>query len=124
MNALRIFMLYFHGFFKIEQVEDVNDQPTSISLSSNVVSENSSPGTVVGDLSTKDDDAGQTYTFSIINTVGMLFISSIFVILFASHSCKVFFHVSRILIVFSVQHTHIPSIVETCIFARKLGHSW
>ena len=49
----------------------MNDQPTSISLSSNVVAENSQKGTIIGNLGTTDEDSGQSHTFSIVSTIGM-----------------------------------------------------
>jgi len=51
-------------------VTDVNEFPTNITLSSNVVSENEPPGTIVGTLSTTDPDAGDTFTYSLVNVDG------------------------------------------------------
>ena len=46
-------------------VNDVNDVPTDITISSNGVDENLPAGTVVGNLSTIDEDGGPIYTYSI-----------------------------------------------------------
>ncbi|WP_409367586.1 cadherin domain-containing protein [Lysinibacillus sp. 38-6] len=51
-------------------VTDENEFPTNITLSSNVVSENEPPGTIVGTLSTTDPDAGDTFTYSLVNVDG------------------------------------------------------
>ena len=45
-------------------VTDVNEKPTDVSLSNSTVSETATVGTVVGDLSAADPDAGDTFTFS------------------------------------------------------------
>ena len=44
-------------------VADVNEDPTDITLSSATVDENSAAGTVIGDLSAADPDAGDSFTF-------------------------------------------------------------
>jgi hypothetical protein len=51
-------------------VTDVNEAPTSIALSSNSVRELASTGTVVGSMSVADVDAGDTFTFSLIDSAG------------------------------------------------------
>ena len=56
----------------LKQVNDVNDQPTDILFSSNVVTENSLNGTIIGNFTTTDQDSGQTHTFLITNNVGRL----------------------------------------------------
>ena len=53
-------------------MNDVNDQPTDISLSSNAVAENSPNGTIIGNLTTTDQDSGETHTFLITNSIGKL----------------------------------------------------
>jgi len=47
-------------------VTDVNEFPTDITLNSNTVSENEPSGTIVGTLSTADPDAGDTFTYSLV----------------------------------------------------------
>ncbi|WP_413936955.1 beta strand repeat-containing protein, partial [Nitrospira sp. BLG_1] len=47
-----------------------NEMPTNISLSSNTVSENAANGTVVGTASTTDPDAGDTHTYSLLDSAG------------------------------------------------------
>ena len=44
-------------------VANVNDPPTNVILSSNTVQENSPPGTLIGNLSAVDEDAGDSHTF-------------------------------------------------------------
>ena len=47
-------------------VSDVNEAPTDIALSNASVPENEPAGTVIGTLSTTDQDAGQTHTFTVV----------------------------------------------------------
>jgi uncharacterized repeat protein (TIGR01451 family) len=47
-------------------VNPVNDAPTEISLSSTSVAENQPAGTTVGDLTTADVDAGDTFTYALV----------------------------------------------------------
>lgn len=47
-------------------VEDLNEAPEQINLSSYTINENQPKGTVVGELSAVDDDPEDTYTFGII----------------------------------------------------------
>ncbi len=49
---------------------DVNETPTLISLSNNTVAENAANGTVVGTASTTDPDAGDTHTYSLLDSAG------------------------------------------------------
>jgi VCBS repeat-containing protein len=51
-------------------VNDVNDDPTNIGLSSTDVDENEPSNTVVGDLSTTDQDSGDVHTYSLVDTGG------------------------------------------------------
>ncbi len=51
-------------------VIDINERPTSIALSKTTVLENQKPGTLVGLLSAKDQDAGSTLTFSLLPGYG------------------------------------------------------
>ena len=46
-------------------VQDVNDQPRSLDLSHNKVLENMPAGTVVGNLSSTDEDSRQTTTYTL-----------------------------------------------------------
>lgn len=49
-------------------VQDVNERPNNILLSSNTIAEGSPGGTVIGDLSASDPDGGaQTFTYQIIS---------------------------------------------------------
>ena len=53
-------------------IEDVNDVPTSLSLSNDVVKENETPHTVIGILSTTDEDdpnMDSVYTYSVNNDI-------------------------------------------------------
>ncbi len=52
---------------------DRNEVPTSLSLSSASVNENSSVGTLIGQLSSSDVDAGDGATYSLLNDAGGLF---------------------------------------------------
>ncbi|MCB2194501.1 MAG: T9SS type A sorting domain-containing protein [Bacteroidetes bacterium] len=47
-------------------VENVNEAPTNISISNLEIDENNSVGSVIGQLSTEDVDAGDTYTYTLI----------------------------------------------------------
>lgn len=47
-------------------VTNVNETPTSVAISSRTVAENKPAGTVVGTLSTKDPDANQTFTYTLV----------------------------------------------------------
>jgi len=51
-------------------VTAVNDRPTDLSLSANMVAENAANGTVVGTVSGTDPDAGDTKSYSLTNTAG------------------------------------------------------
>ena len=51
-------------------VTDMNETPTLISLSNNTVAENAANGTVVGTASTTDPDAGDTHTYSLLDSAG------------------------------------------------------
>ncbi len=51
-------------------VGNVNETPTNINLSNSAIVENSAPGTVVGDLTTVDVDAGDTFTYSLVSGAG------------------------------------------------------
>ena len=44
----------------------MNDQPTGILLNHSSVPENSPPGTVIGTLSSVDEDKGQTHVYSVL----------------------------------------------------------
>jgi hypothetical protein len=47
-----------------------NDPPSDIALSNSSVAENQPPGTTVGMLSTTDQDAGATHTYSLVVGTG------------------------------------------------------
>ena len=47
-----------------------NTSPTSLSLSSNTLSENNAVGAVVGSLSTEDPNSSDTFTYSLVSGVG------------------------------------------------------
>ena len=49
---------------------NVNEQPTDIALSGNAVAENQPVGTPVGNLSTTDVDAGDTFTYTLVSGTG------------------------------------------------------
>jgi mRNA-degrading endonuclease HigB of HigAB toxin-antitoxin module len=61
--------LYFEKAFTIN-VTDVNEAPTSISLSNNTVPENKPVDTVVGTLSTSDPDADDIHTYKLVDGQG------------------------------------------------------
>jgi hypothetical protein len=63
--------LWYEEDFNIT-VNDVNDTPTDIALDNSSVDENTLVGTLVGNLSTTDVDAGDTHTYSI-QTAGVPF---------------------------------------------------
>ncbi|MEA2598622.1 MAG: hypothetical protein QOF01_5091, partial [Thermomicrobiales bacterium] len=51
-------------------IVDLNDAPTDIALSNSAVAENQPSGTAVGNLSTTDQDAGQTHTYDLVAGAG------------------------------------------------------
>ena len=51
-------------------VNAVNDAPTALALLANTVAENSANGTVVGTLQPTDPDAGDTFTYVLLNNAG------------------------------------------------------
>ena len=51
-------------------VGDVNESPTALALSNATVPENSGAGTVVGNLSSTDPDAGNTFTYALVTGTG------------------------------------------------------
>lgn len=50
--------------FAFPSFADVNEAPQNITLSNNMVRENSNTGTVIGDFHTIDPDSGDTFTYS------------------------------------------------------------
>jgi VCBS repeat-containing protein len=58
-----------HAEITIE-VSNVNDAPTSVALSNHSVAENLAAGTVVGNFSTTDPDAGDTFTYTLVSGTG------------------------------------------------------
>jgi glucuronoarabinoxylan endo-1,4-beta-xylanase len=61
--------LYFEKAFTIT-VTNVNETPTDISLSNTNVAENLPSGTAVGNFSTTDPDAGNTFTYTLVSGTG------------------------------------------------------
>ena len=51
-------------------VQNVNDQPTDLAISTLTVAENSATGTVVGSLSSTDVDAGDSFTYTLVSGSG------------------------------------------------------
>ncbi|MCL4559166.1 MAG: sortase [Chloroflexi bacterium] len=51
-------------------ITDRNDAPTDITLSANTVTENEPSGTLIGSLTAMDADAGQSFTYSLVNVAG------------------------------------------------------
>ncbi|WP_417040653.1 cadherin domain-containing protein [Cylindrospermopsis raciborskii] len=54
----------------IINVTNVNETPTDLTLSATTIAENQAIGTVVGNLSTTDPDAGNTFTYSLVTGAG------------------------------------------------------
>jgi Bacterial Ig-like domain/Putative Ig domain/Cadherin domain len=52
------------------QVTNVNEKPTDLLLSNNLVVENTAAGSVIGSFSTLDPDAGDTHSYSLVNGTG------------------------------------------------------
>ncbi|MCY3008584.1 MAG: S8 family serine peptidase [Planctomycetota bacterium] len=52
------------------RVSDVNDPPSDIGLSANIVPENAASGITVGKLSTVDPDIGDTFTYALVSGTG------------------------------------------------------
>lgn len=59
----------FDKIFTIN-VQNVNEAPTAISLSNNVIPQNAPIGTTVGQLSTTDPDQGDSFTYSLVSGTG------------------------------------------------------
>ncbi len=51
-------------------IADVNDAPTAISIDNSSVDESSAIGTVVGEFSTTDEDASDTFTYALVSGEG------------------------------------------------------
>lgn len=51
-------------------ITDVNEAPTALSLSSTSINENQPVGTTVGTFNTSDQDAGETFTYTLVSGVG------------------------------------------------------
>ena len=62
------------GLFYEEQftitINNVNDAPTDMALSAATVAENAASGTAVGNFSTTDQDAGDTFTYTLVTGTG------------------------------------------------------
>jgi ELWxxDGT repeat protein len=61
--------LYFENVFSIT-VSNVNESPLDLLLSNSVIAENEPIGTTIGDLSTIDPDAGDSFTYSLVDGTG------------------------------------------------------
>jgi len=61
--------LYYEEAFTVT-VNNVNDAPTDVSLSSASINENAGANATVGTLSTFDQDAGQTFTYTLVSGTG------------------------------------------------------
>ncbi|MBI5672419.1 MAG: cadherin repeat domain-containing protein, partial [Nitrospirae bacterium] len=61
--------LTYRETFRID-LANINEVPTDLSLSANMVAENAATGTVVGTVTGTDPDAGDTKTYSLTDTVG------------------------------------------------------
>ncbi len=61
--------LFFEKTFTVT-VNNVNETPTDIALSSTTVNEGQPAGTVVGTLTTTDPDAGDTFTYTLVAGAG------------------------------------------------------
>ncbi len=68
-----------HGATDTSQIQitvtGTNDAPVAIAVSDNVIDENSLAGTVVATLSTSDVDAGDVFSYTLIDTSGLFEIS-------------------------------------------------
>ena len=51
-------------------ITDVNEAPTSITLSQTQVNENSASGTVIGELNSVDPETGDTHTYELVDDAG------------------------------------------------------
>ena len=54
----------------IISVNDVNEAPTDIALSNNTIDENAGANASIGNLTTSDEDAGNTFTYSLVAGAG------------------------------------------------------
>ena len=61
--------LYIEEIFTIN-ITDVNETPTDIALSNDHISEKQPVGTLVGNFSSLDPDAGDTHTYSLVSGIG------------------------------------------------------
>lgn len=64
---------YNYGNFEKQltiTVNDVNEAPTDIALNNNTIDESNPTGTVVGSLSTTDEDLGQSYIYTLVAGTG------------------------------------------------------
>ena len=58
-------------------VSNVNEAPTNVALATSSVAENAANGTVVGALSTTDPDAGESFTYTLLDNAGGRFALSV-----------------------------------------------
>ncbi|WP_425393071.1 cadherin domain-containing protein [Ekhidna sp.] len=61
--------LTFEKAFTIT-VNDVSEAPTDLTLSANSIAENNQIGDVIGAMSTTDEDAGESFTYSLVSGAG------------------------------------------------------
>ncbi len=61
---------FFEGEIFIIEILDINEPPTNITLSNNSIDENLLVNTLVGNLTTSDSDANDTYTYSLVSGTG------------------------------------------------------
>ena len=59
--------LYVRDSWSFTTTDPNNVAPTDISLSANIIEENKWLGTYIGDLTTTDPNAGDIFTFSLVN---------------------------------------------------------
>src|SRR5690606_5240944 len=51
-------------------LDDVNEQPTDLTLTPNHLAENNAPGAVIGTLAAVDPDAAETFTYDLVTGSG------------------------------------------------------
>ncbi len=61
--------LFFEKIFTITVV-DINEAPTDIALSANSLAENTASGATIGSFSSTDEDAANTFTYSLVSGTG------------------------------------------------------
>ncbi len=61
--------LFFEQTFTVT-VNDLNEAPTALALSNNTIAENNAAGATIGTLSTTDQDAANTFTYTLVTGTG------------------------------------------------------